>query len=438
MALDVKRGTFVLASTDTGTKSVTGLGFTPKAVILWVSKAGADETWTADFAWGIGFMTDSEQGTCFFNDRENGGTSDVGGGSSTAAALQFQLDNVPTLDFSLTKPGSPFSSGQFDLTISDQAAANRIIHYIALGGSDITDAFVGSFLNSMTSTNATQDVAIASFGQPDLIFFATNHIGSGTDPLLGAAFGGIGFGVAASDTLSHAISYAQDDGEAAMDCGCFNAARALHVLRDAAAPATDLELELDAKANWPANGFRMISPVNGTAQTNHRIFYLALKGTFSKTVGLTNSPTADGNVDIDAGFTPKLALFMTDGLAGHDSMDTASADNVALSLGAYDGASQGCIVGLQDDGNTNCISWSFSDADKSLRMEPPSDTHTNRGLATASFPGGNTVRTAWTGVGATARRFGYLVLGDAPAAPTPKVVRPVAVTKVAVQRAAMR
>lgn len=417
MGLDVKNGSFTLATTDSGQKQIRSVGFQPTVVLLFMGFGATEDTWAANAALGIGVMTASGQATVSMVDVDGIGTSDCASQQSSTSVLRGILDGTTGVDFDLTPGTTRFDADGFDLTVADAPAANKVIHWIALAGSDLTGVEVGSFTATGTAVGNTQDVTIASgWGKPDLLLFFNASLNATTDPTIDVGMAGISLGFAVSDTERASCGYFADDGEATMDTGSWLAARALMHWRDTTTPTLDRAYDLAARADWPTDGFRLVlQEVPATPQTTQLIYYVALQGTFQKKVALDSSPTADSNQDLDGGFVPKLSLFASDSLAAHSAVNLTDADGHGLGLGVFDGTSQGLVRMQQDDGNTNSVAKSVSDTSAVQLLTGPGATPTNLGVGVASYPSGNTVRVAWTGVGATARQFLWVALGTVPA-----------------------
>src|SRR5215831_10856944 len=130
--VSVKTGSFA-ANTGTGNQAVTGLGFQPKAVLLWSTGATA----TGDVApaaisgtYNVGFATDSTHRAAL-------SVFDTGFGQSDTA-IQYFADQVtpPRADF------VSMDSGGFTINWVTAPGTARLIFYYAVGGVDVTNATV--------------------------------------------------------------------------------------------------------------------------------------------------------------------------------------------------------------------------------------------------------------------------------------------------------
>jgi hypothetical protein len=149
VAFSAKVGAF---NTGTGavasTVVVNDVGFQPVALIVWYSlstSTGTDSTGAGNLNYGIGFATGaSDRRTCSIQ-VENGSNSADTDRFTTDAAL------VQTITIGGATAGlldvQSFDSGGFTLVVDDQFPSSIRVHYLALGGSDITNAATGSFTN---------------------------------------------------------------------------------------------------------------------------------------------------------------------------------------------------------------------------------------------------------------------------------------------------
>lgn len=157
-----KSGTFAKKSDGTGTQSVTGLGFEPKALFLWCADAFVSGTWNSrgrlsvgiadgDDAYAIGFdiTTVNQSGSLFSQTCQ----------AMAAKGLQI-LQNVDDLvaecDISFDADGFTL-----DWTLNDHAFA-PLIGYLALGGDAIESVKCVSH-TAKTTTTGTKAVTGVGF-----------------------------------------------------------------------------------------------------------------------------------------------------------------------------------------------------------------------------------------------------------------------------------
>jgi hypothetical protein len=164
MSFQCEAGTFTL-NTGTGnqTVSLSDGTLTPKALILWTTRQTADGI-TTDAIFFIGFGTSSTARATF------GGTSQDAQATSVADRT---CDNDKILQTRAVNGGAvqeeldlvSFGAGQFVVNVTVAGTAINV-HYLALGGSDLTNANVVEFTN--TAGTGTQDVTGVGF-QPDFV-----------------------------------------------------------------------------------------------------------------------------------------------------------------------------------------------------------------------------------------------------------------------------
>lgn len=408
MALNVKKGTFVLASTDSGTKQVRGVGFQGKALLLWAGNSPtADEAWAVDVRLSVGFADDVgsvANVACFDEDgAASQNTGRFGGNDMVLRGVKASGSNV-VVGFALGF--SAWDADGFDLTVSTAPVANMLIHYLVLGGSDITKARKFEFNPAVA---ASQDVTVeAGAGKPDLVFTISPGLASAGGTPSNA--GGLAFSVFNKAIERAALMLSGQDGTATMQGVSYLNAKAVTT---PAAAALDSIGDIDVLINWPTDGVRFLWEDTSAAATR-TVFGLALYGTFQSKVGLASSPTSAGNQDLDAGFPPLASLFFTDHLPTHTTLDSTHADGHGMSLGAYDGAAQGLVAVQMDDSAADQTAKTLvSDADVVRLTGPVAGANpTNKGIAVASHTGNN-VRLAWTTPDATARRFAWVGIGAA-------------------------
>jgi len=391
-------------------------GIIPKALILWTTDQTSADIFDADCIFCVGFGTYrssavSQAYLSYWSD--DGPTASVvcrgrGTGSilktfnADAAAVNMEVDLVSFAS------GTPSS---FVLNFADAPSAAVLIHYLVLGGSDITDALVGELTPPSTGTppDVVQDVTIVSgFGQPDLLFFLTGGSFGNVDA---AGTGYLGLGVAYDDTHAQNSSFAESDGAANMTCALWQKQRAINLL---AATSADSEADLSAKANWPTDGFRLLW--DDISSAGNRVHYLALKGTFQKALGVNTALTSGSTQDNACGFAPKLGMIFGGNLPADTAIDATDADLGAWGIGACDGTNEGWAWVSQDDAKATSFAKRRFNQSKVVVMGTPV-TPAVASQADGTFSGNN-LRLTWTTLDSVAREYVWLALGDAPAAPS--------------------
>jgi hypothetical protein len=177
MAVSVKAGSFAKANNSAATagvpitQAVTGVGFTPKALILWSSGATATGVAGASIANQMSFIS----GTAASATGAVAGAATNGVNPSAAGRRLDQLafllcSNVggATSKASL----SSFDSDGFTLSFTKDVSTLYEINYLAIGGTDLTNAQVVNW--TMPTSNTNKAVTGVGF-KPDLVL----HISGG-------------------------------------------------------------------------------------------------------------------------------------------------------------------------------------------------------------------------------------------------------------------
>lgn len=395
--------------------------FDPKAIILWTSAlAAAGSKVHAQF--GIGLGTDrggtAAQGTASIDARDAATSGDVASEMDTTALLSILTAASPgsrDLEIDLVSMQGGATSEVVINWVNLHGTASVKVNCLILGGSDITDALVGSF--TRTSGVSSQDVTIASgFGQPDLLFMLASWqaIGDGI-----GVHGCLSLGFAKKGEAGRLLMHASRDANTTMFVWSSQRSDLLSRLVDPATGtiAHDFSLDTNPATNWPTDGFQINYGTQEGGATEENI-YLALKGTFTVTTGNGTVPTAGGLPvvqDLNHGSVPKLGFIMGRNLAAATTVDGTSADLGAFFVGAGNGTVE-CVAGLVDDdaaGTSACDS--FWTDQKVARNYAQGAAPALQSEADGSISGNN-FRLSWNDIDTVAREYQWLTLGDAPAA----------------------
>ncbi|MGI8548111.1 MAG: LamG domain-containing protein [Gemmatimonadaceae bacterium] len=174
MTMLTKTGQFN-ASTVTGNQSVTGMGFAPRALIFWtVGATNNDEFNTVSFAQGIGFTTGPSNS--YAQSSIAATTASTATYRRVESVAILQTDSTATLVLRRADLVSLDSDGfTVNWTAAITSGGFGIIHYLALGGSDLTGARVVNW--QMPGTAGAKAVTGVGF-QPDCVIHA--HAGGVT------------------------------------------------------------------------------------------------------------------------------------------------------------------------------------------------------------------------------------------------------------------
>ncbi len=323
------------------TTQVTGTGFQPKAVLFWWSGL----TTTVDFTGGLvhkrGFgvaVSPTDRRAVYSQSMGLADPTATDAGHHDAAAIGA-LTTAGAID-GLADLQSMDSNG-FTLIIDDQFATNLRVHYLALGGSELTN--VGSGIFTEPGATGSQNITTVGF-QPDAVVLFSAMIGA--DPPGTAVDSTMMLGAAAGSTPVDAV-WAGGSNDAAATAQTISYSRAGEsiALFDSAVTLTDGRAEV---SSWLSNGFQ----VNWLERAgSRRVHYLALKGG-QYLVGdlLTEKDTVTTIVEGAFGFQPKGALLASHGTT-QSTQDTVK-DHDSWSLGGFTSATERAAHGTWDEHGT--------------------------------------------------------------------------------------
>jgi hypothetical protein len=332
-----KVGSFNTTTAAVGnTVAVTGLGFQPKLVILWWNgKAGTVDAVAGESAWpGMGYFTSTtDRGAMMaqlFDALPNGASSTSNLRAQTNSAVVIMgASGGSCLDV------QSIDSDGFTLVIENLAfTANRRIHYLALGGSDLTNVAGGNFSGTSIGSNVSQDITGLGF-QPDLLLFIGTNVAdlaaatAATAMLsIGAANGNDSF---VSSNLSRASSSVTETNQYQNQGDAY--ASFVIGSGDGVSRTLDNRFSLD---EFLPDGFRILW--SESAYTDRPLMYVALKG-IGSTLG-TAQTQADTTTDTNITgfrFKPVAGLFFSDSQTAMSASDTPDT-GFELSVGGVDSA----------------------------------------------------------------------------------------------------
>jgi len=395
----VKQGTFVKATT-TGTQTVSGVGFQPKAIIFW---------WTRQTSYGelaavhIGYGMATYYGGAYqnrgvaFASDDAAATSNTGKRRSETYCIIILSNGAPTLAAQASV--TAFNSDGFVLNWQTNEARADIIDFVAFGGTDLTNARAGTF--SLTTSTGTQAVTGVGF-QPDFVMFLWSFNQTADS---NSAHAEIGVGFAGSSTKRGSMVANSEDGRGTMDTWQQQRNDSCILLLTPTTGAQDAIVDFVSMDNDGFTVTKSDAPAYATP-----IFYLALDGG-QYDVGNFNSPTATGDQDITGiPFQPRLVMLATQGR----SAGTAIGSTAELALGAATSSTQrGCTWFEDPDNladsdneqetlNTKIIQW---------RDRTAANTFTLRGSADFNSFLPNGFRLSWSNVETAGRQVIYAAFG---------------------------
>lgn len=400
--------TFVSSLTEPGSignQAITGVGFQPKIVLFFFNYVTADGN-AAGFADGMGVAVSSTDRRVVYGS-ENNGASVAAGGNVTASH-----DN--TLCIELMAPGGnaatvlsadfvSMDSDGFTINWTKVDGGSRIVNYMCLGGTDLTNAKTGQF----TQKTSTGSQAITGVGfQPDSIILFRDRL-TGTAPpsaANSAPRNTIGFGVSASARGFNASHFADPSGVTFVAKGYQRTNEIIGAVANAGALDSEADLtSLDSDGftlNW------------STASSAVYVFYIALKGG-KFAIGSFNQPTSNGSQAITGvGFQPTGLILTSDNQAASTSIQA----NTRFSLGMGSSSTQrGHIWHGGTDGTITSVVNGDLDRANIIKCLTEGASVTTNSAADLTSLDSDGFTLNWGTTDATARQVLYFAVGNSAA-----------------------
>jgi hypothetical protein len=349
--IKISTGRFTL-NTGTGTQQITGVGFQPKAYILFYTKNNSDDfdSTAGEGLLSIG-MTDGINQFCMTSGAEdNQSSADVGRrGFSDRVLASQDAQSSQSVDGEASHVS--MNTDGFTINIVDDFSdpASPLIHYIAFGGVDLSvdvgmvdladtmDSFV-----DVTAPGFEADVVIASYigvfldaygdGNNDRNSFS---LGWAVNPDRQASGNQFSMSVGSQDGQSPAQSRSRFDNVRAGTSHYNN--------------ATDAAFEI---GSFDGSGFNVTTRL-ASAITNEIMGYMALKlGTsnpYVYTVARPARTTAGNDVESGAGFEPIFLMGIGGAVVTTANSDT---DGSSIAIGITDGTDTYAISQFETDNVT--------------------------------------------------------------------------------------
>jgi hypothetical protein len=397
--INVKVGSFAKITT-TGSQTITGLGFQPKAIIFYWSRNTANATAQVPRSQGVGFTDCTNQRAVAIAEDDNAGTSNAGRYRTESNVIVILSDGTPTVGSRATFTSC--NSDGFTINWAVSEARADIINYIAIGGPDVTNVKAGTF--TLAASTGIQNITGVGF-QPDFAIFLwgfTENVDTASAGLE------MGMGFADYNNNQGSILNCVKDAEATNKTKYSLQRTDNVILLSSTACAIDA---LAAFNGFSSDGFSLnVSDAPGAATP---IFYLAIKGG-SHAVGNFLQPTATGVQTISGtGFQPNLVvLFSHNQVAG-----TALAAPSTFSIGAANATTSRAGVWGQSRNVDPSQSAVYTDNSKIIIMRTLSGTGGAGTInAQADFAGftSDGFQLNWTTADATQRQIIYWAFGPSP------------------------
>jgi hypothetical protein len=365
VALSAARGTFLVATSDvvTTTFAESGFGFQPKALIIWTSnRADATESdgsaTTGHGRTTIGFVAStSSRVAVFAQSRDANAQTDTDSQIRTDAICGF-IGPTGSTDGLIDLQS--FDADGFTAVVDVQhVSTGARYHWLALGGSDITDVATGTWTEP-GSTGVSAVVTGLSFQPSFAMLSGTQGTAAGTIVTDHGLF--VGAMTAADQWVS---AYAENHSLADGDPWAYGRDGECAAMFDGAAAIDANVTNFRASySSFNSDGFS----INVAERTGSRLFgYLAIKGTgtFAKVTSVTTRTDGNDIVVTGAGVGAPRGMFAMSNLVAEHASDTPTNENGAgICVGAATSISdRACVMTRSQEAaaTTNIISGSQYD-----------------------------------------------------------------------------
>ena len=301
-----------------------GLGFTPKALILWTT-GKINETAAASYHFGFGVSDGTTDLSASASSGDNIGTSNASRRMTAKALTVVQYGEVLVAEADLTS----WDEKSFTLTWTTNNTTAGVIHYMVIGGTEVDAKAIAWQTPSGVASKAVTGVGFS----PDAVV----HFDHGY--LAGASSAHASFNLGVMDSSGNQWASSRFSVDAAGTSTTQGGQRT-----DSAIVSTSNMASFASRAQFTsmdADGFTLNFVTNASGVRD--IYSLALKGlqvkagTFTKSVVWSGCPAACVQPVTGVGFEPSAVILSS-------IFDTAQANPVAqarLLVGASDGTTEG-------------------------------------------------------------------------------------------------
>lgn len=353
----VKVGSFTKSTAAaTASQAVTGLGFLPKVLLLWTAAATADG-FSDGYHYAFGATTGAAESYSV-------GSAAVDNAADTNTSKRHAAKALTIIEWGESLLAecdlTSFDADGFTLSWTTNNASAYIIHYMALGGADLTNAKAITWVSNTSTGN--QGVTGVGF-QPDCVLHFTmfssaavpTSAAGGTESLLGIGI--------MDGTLQWVNSVYSRDGRAA--------GSAQRVSDDSICSGGNSSTSTSnyrfSFGSMDADGFTVNKAQSGN---DAKYFSLCLKGGDYHVGVITKSNSTDVPVAqavTGVGFLPEGVLMLGQ---KRNSKGTTGIQGIYQAVGASDGTNNHSVFGIDQEGadptNTavrDSVSVMYSEAD---------------------------------------------------------------------------
>ena len=392
MAVSSKVGSITQA-TSTGNQAYTGVGFEPKILIFFGNTSTADGNGTGT-SFNFGVATSSSDRRCMSINGADAASRTITYASNVKCYSCFDNDLFATklAEADLVT----MDADGFTLNWTTADASARIVNYIAIGGSSVTNVQTGEeTARTTTGTKATTGVGF----QPDgMLYFFPSLITAAT--LEGAETHRSFIGWASSTTARGVTG--QRDITGAVEATRQQQTNGVIAFTNAADSAAFADLQ-----SFDTDGFTLNwTTVTGSA---NYFYWVALKGVSIK-AGSFNQATSTGNqATTGVGFKPASLILQS----FCNTSTTSVVSHKRCSFGAGSSASaRGCVWAGSTDAASPAVRKTNLDRTKIIKlMTEASGGPTVDAAADLVTLDSDGFTLDWTTVDATAREVLYLAIG---------------------------
>jgi hypothetical protein len=342
-----KVGSFNIDTSKTAgqTQAITGVGFEPKIVLFWWggSTGTGDGVAGGNISLGIGASNGATHFCLIGVSEDAQADSDTRRWMNLTALIRIYT-NTDTLDGAITS--ATMNADGFSLLVGDQFSQTYRISYLALGGTDLTNTYIGN----TTTPTVTGNYSRTGVGfQPDcLLTFNTSDIG-----IINSSSLRLGFGMATGSANQGSVVTRHDDALATSDTKGYGYNGEV-ISGGTLSPR-------DAFVSFDADGFTL-NHLAGTSA--YYYIYIALKGGQYKVHELTTRTDGNDIVESDVGFQPVAILFASANRAL--STQGVSTDHNRMSIGAATSATERAAIAVSDEDNLSDTETAYANYDAAV------------------------------------------------------------------------
>lgn len=380
----------ITSPTSTGSTAFTGVGFQPKAIILYTTMTNSFTGANGMFGFGAGKDSTHRWATSIDVDDSNfwGGVRNY---KSTQVISIYNNTGNGTGTLYLEGDLVSLDSDGFTINFTTVQASGKVINYIAFGGTDINVA-----VDTLSTTSGTGTKSATGLGfQPTFVLLSGVGLGSSTQ----AANPSLMIGVASSTTKRGVACLWQSQDTNTRAKGIQVTDNVVYRMSSSSAgdPIADF-------SSFDSDGFTLNFSTNSGARWTG---YFAINGV-PATVGTLTQPTSTGNQSVTGlGMRPDIVGFISKG--GVSSASITGNPNILFGSAVSASAQTASVFGTQNDGGLSSNVGISGSVTKSILSISHTTTTSAAGFLSQDLDG---FTLNWSTADATAREVIYWALGN--------------------------